>query len=500
MLYLKCISDDLFGIFDTDDNGLEFINYSYLDKLVRLHGDNFIRGCYINSNNLLAYEILDLNCFPCDMKITKGVFGLTICSKYNLKSMIVGYKNYTDFVCKLETGVIYNYSNLQSFKKGNLLKGIVDIRDIRIGETNISCYGQKMTIIDYTDSSNVTVKFEDESIRYNIEYGAFKRGFVRNNNKRIGEISVSCKGELMYLTDYIDSKNITIRFEDDTVVYKKSYDHFLRGEIKNPNYYKNLYEGYQMLASNGQIMTIVKYISYDNSIIEFQDGTKVNGNLSHFFKGCINNPNYTTNEYKGSLKEGDTSISLHGQLITLISYRSFKDIDVEFEDGYTAYGVRYDHFKNGLLLNPNVRGKSLFERIFDYYISLTGLSYIFNYRPSWLNGMEIDIFLPDLNIAIEIDGFYHSNEEQHERDIKKNKLLNNKSIKVIRIRDFNVCKKFKSDNGFISINLDIPFNYASKKFIFCINRALRMLYKELDIKVLPVIFNYEILDLCKRSV
>ena len=43
-----------------------------------------------------------------------------------------------------------------------------------------------------------------------------------------------------------------------------------------------------------------------------------------------------------------------------------------------------------------------------------------NVKPSWMNGQEIDIFIPSLNLGIEYDGvFWHNNLE---RDINKDRV------------------------------------------------------------------------------
>jgi hypothetical protein len=52
-------------------------------------------------------------------------------------------------------------------------------------------------------------------------------------------------------------------------------------------------------------------------------------------------------------------------------------------------------------------------------------------RLSWLNKMELDIFIPDLNLAIEYDGPLHTDE----KDVEKNHLCYEHNINLIRIRD-----------------------------------------------------------------
>ncbi|MBO5630372.1 MAG: hypothetical protein J5965_15010 [Aeriscardovia sp.] len=59
------------------------------------------------------------------------------------------------------------------------------------------------------------------------------------------------------------------------------------------------------------------------------------------------------------------------------------------------------------------------------------------YKPSWLksniSALEIDIFIPGLNIGIEYDGqAFHSNKE---RDEKKDKLVFEHGVILYRIRE-----------------------------------------------------------------
>ena len=52
-----------------------------------------------------------------------------------------------------------------------------------------------------------------------------------------------------------------------------------------------------------------------------------------------------------------------------------------------------------------------------------------------IDGREIDVFLPDLKIAIEFDGSYwHRNKES--KDLEKNKFLLSQNIHLIRVRQF----------------------------------------------------------------
>ena len=96
--------------------------------------------------------------------------------------------------------------------------------------------------------------------------------------------------------------------------------------------------------------------------------------------------------------------------------------------------------------------QSLVLSIVKELLSSTSCEIITDLRPSWLKNpyskqnMEIDIYLPDLKIGIEIDGkqhevyvpYLHDNDvsnfvKQKMRDIAKDTILENHGISLIRI-------------------------------------------------------------------
>ena len=55
--------------------------------------------------------------------------------------------------------------------------------------------------------------------------------------------------------------------------------------------------------------------------------------------------------------------------------------------------------------------------------------------------MELDIFIPSLNLGIEYDGdYWHSLPDMIERDKKKDLACKEKGIKLIRIKEYNWVK------------------------------------------------------------
>lgn len=82
--------------------------------------------------------------------------------------------------------------------------------------------------------------------------------------------------------------------------------------------------------------------------------------------------------------------------------------------------------------NPNT---SFPEQAIFYYVSKTFINTISRYK---FNKTELDIFIPELNVGIEYDGFYFHNSAM-QREIIKNKICKDNNIRLIRIREKGLC-------------------------------------------------------------
>lgn len=189
----------------------------------------------------------------------------------------------------------------------------------------------------------------------------------------IGETNIDNNGQKIKIIAYRNYHDIDVMFEDGTILYNKQYFSFKHNMIKNPNYIKSYYNyiGKNIIATNGQLMTIINYRNYDDIDVQFEDGTIVtNKNYNSFKKGQIKNPNYITIRKNLSYKInrnriGETKISTKGQKMTIIDYRNAQNIDVQFEDGTIVKNKALKDFKTGNIRNPNYL-KSHFTRQTNY--------------------------------------------------------------------------------------------------------------------------------------
>ena len=128
-------------------------------------------------------------------------------------------------------------------------------------------------------------------------------------------------------------------------------------------------------------------------------------------------------------------------LFTLQEYISTDKINTYRFKCKTCNDVFYDHIDGGhlprcLKCNPYIAGFSLHEKEIAQYLSdLIGHDKIIENDRTILNGLELDIYIPTRNIAIEYNGLYwHSNVfKEEDYHLNKTQLCKKKGIQLIHI-------------------------------------------------------------------
>lgn len=149
------------------------------------------------------------------------------CNNDNEHMVIIEYFKSDNITVKFEDGNIYKNRTYDQFLKGSIINKLGRLNEV---EYNIS--GYKMEIIKYEGSKNVTVKFENGCIA-ECTYCNFKNGLISNIIDRVGEENINTKGSKMVIIEYKNSSDITIRFENGYTVHN-TYSCFKDGKISNP--------------------------------------------------------------------------------------------------------------------------------------------------------------------------------------------------------------------------------------------------------------------------
>lgn len=178
-------------------------------------------------------------------------------------------------------------------------------------------------------------------------------GKIINPNDRIGERRMMNCGQYAEIINYNNSDNIDVLFEDGYVAYHKCYCHFKNGKIKSRLSEMNRL-GEEKVMNCGLKAKIIKYNNSQDIDIKFEDGfVHKNQCYSHFKNGRLES------RLKYINRVGETRTMNNGEEVKLIKYETAKNISVQFENGYIIENIAYDSFVNGVLSSiyaPHIEG------------------------------------------------------------------------------------------------------------------------------------------------
>ena len=119
--------------------------------------------------------------------------------------------------------------------------------------------------------------------------------------------------------------------------------------------------------------------------------------------------------------------------------------------------IRNDKLYNRCPICSSYLRTSIPEKIIFYYVHKKFSKTIANYKPEWLKPKEIDIFIPELNVGIEYDGYYYHKDIKH--DIEKDDLCSKNNVRIIRIRE-KKSKPINSSAIIYNIKIDNNTDYT----------------------------------------
>lgn len=162
---------------------------------------------------------------------------------------------------------------------------------------------------------------------------------------------------------------------------------------------------------------------------------------------------------------------------------------------YRAVVNSRTNMKSGCPICAKELQTSFPEKTICYYLKQRFPNLIESYRPKWIGKSEIDIYIPELSLAVEYDsGAWHTNTE---KDLRKDKLCHEHGITLIRVRDYVCCplenttsiQLFVKDKGWEELGRSIVEIYSlinqQGKFVelpsIDIERDKSEIYKLMDV-------------------
>lgn len=394
-----------------------------------------------------------------------------------LKMKIIKYVNNNDITVEFEDGSIAEHKKYYRFKEGGIAHPNHTTLIDRTGETGINNQGLKMEIVKYITSNDITIKFEDDSIVKHRTYRQFKEGSIMHPDytkiiDRTGETNVNNQGLTMTIVEYKTCKDITVQFEDGTIVEYRKYNDFKKGRIALPNYTQFIDRTGEVGTNNqGLNMKIVKYNGCSDISIKFEDGALVeHAQYSAFKNGEIAHPSYT----QIIDRTGEVNINTQGLKMEIIEYINNVNITVRFDDGTVVKNKHYGAFREGKITNHNapMSSESRGERLVKDYLENNNIKYEQEYI---LHGckykqplrFDFAVFDGDSLISlIEFDG------EQHYKPVRFRGISEEKAeelFKLVQLRD-KIKTDYCKDNNIKLIR--IPY-WEANNITDILNRCLK---------------------------
>lgn len=351
------------------------------------------------------------------------------------------------------------------------------------GTVKVMNNGQKAEVIEYINSNNMTIRFEDETVVRNVKKAHFDNGKVSNPkfnshaDTKIGEVRLMRNGMIAEIIDYIDYNNITVKFEDNSIVYNRRYAHFLAGRISNRS---KDYSGHKVSCKDetrvmncGLKAKCIEYKDANHITLQFEDGEVVtNKTKSAFYSGAILHPKINKSYYCNKATEYmDMRKQMNcGEFCTIVDYKSVDNITVKFDSGEIVYNRTMNQFKLGAIdsSRANLNFRSLPQMLCYLYLKYYFRDAKMNFRPNWLKNndtgisFELDVYIPQLKVALEYDGLNTIHIEKTHIEDKKYKTIysSNYINKIIVIRE-DGCISHENNHKLTEYTIGNQYNYGN---------------------------------------
>jgi DNA-directed RNA polymerase subunit RPC12/RpoP len=311
--------------------------------------------------------------------------------------------------------------------------------------------GNEYIVIGEYKNNKTKIRFKH--VKCGLEYEVRAGSFLSNGNRCPHcsqrktdsvfrkEVFDLVGNEYIFLDNYItNNKKISVKHTTCGHIYKVRPVHFLRGN-RCPHcsrsaktlaeYKQNVFD-----LVGDEYSVLGNYITNKTKILMKHEscGTKFETLPTNFLSlgnrcpHCFGNVLLTTEQFKNSVHDLAPDYEVLGEYINSETKILMKHLTCGHE-----YEVRPDDFKQGRRCpHCSLSGTSQQEQeVFRFIQSV----YPGEIKRNYKNKLEIDIFIPDLNIGIEYDGLYWHSDEYLDKNyhIDKTKFFAEKGIRIIHI-------------------------------------------------------------------
>ena len=302
---------------------------------------------------------------------------------------------------------------------------------------------------EYIHSKNKVRLKCDKGHEYEVKPNDFKSGY--RCPKCSGNCSIQAKEqflELLYkegcelIGEYIDTQiKVKIRCNKGHEYRVIPYS-FKRGN-RCP-----VCSGYCPIQAKKELIELLKKEGYEllSKYIDTKTKIKIKCNKGHEYKV---RPNHFKNGRRCPVCVGTCPIQAKEQFIELLNKEGYellseyKDTQIKVElrcPENHIWNVKPSIFKSNYARCPHCFGSTGQRKLQKMLKKHIQDNVIYNDREV-LGGLELDIYYPELSIAIEYQGnYWHNRPETKERDERKKRLCKEKCIKLIEVWDDDFLK------------------------------------------------------------
>lgn len=343
----------------------------------------------------------------CDKKkselLKEQRLGMANTMKNKLQATIVAYRNSTDIDVQFTDGIVVTNKSYQAFRQGLIRHPHIrpenqmgiKMKEERIGQTQQMNNGMVATIIQYNNAHDITIQFEDGIIVEHIRYKVFTQGGVSHPNIKATTVNSIQEFAIRYylrnlgfrkieqgewqdrgfgrleLDFYHEEKHIAIEYDGG---HHRQYDTIQR-DIRKDTICQQLgiilYRLRDPMIPPIKHSTSINYVLDKNKVIRLglidckeelvailnkhnivHDNVAIN--FKHDVESIMTEYRDSYINYYANKRIGEKHYNKQSQqYVTIIAYRSAKDLDVQFEDGAIRTGIMYSHLINGRLCHPS---------------------------------------------------------------------------------------------------------------------------------------------------
>lgn len=306
-----------------------------------------------------------------------------------------------------------------------------------------------------------------------------KESRLKQKNSRLGQKKLMNCGKEATIIDYISSHDITIKFEDGAITYHKCYNLFNRGRIAyaddrlQEKQYSNAV-GTIVTTEDGSTAECIDFVSHSFFNVKYKGKIILCRGIDSFLNGIII-------PVKAENRLFQKKKASNGQIMTIIAYRAYNDIDVQFDDNTIVTSQRYEKFLKGKIVNPNnkiMSHTSLNEFVMNHYLKFLGFSKApsCSLKSLGFGRMELDSYNDKLKIAVEYDGNVHSFRTNS--DTRKDTACKKAGIELLRIRDNMPAVSDYSTSFYLK-----DISYFSKEYAMVLQNIIDYIIKKYKLNI-----------------